>query len=160
MTSRAVKRYAVAKTVDVPPGARVIVVVARRSIGIYNVRGRYYAIRNHCPHQGGPLCRGTTSGLTKARFIEGAAPEVEIEREGEIVKCPWHGWQFDLRTGSAVFGEGVRVAIYKTYGERIASAAVDGDDFVDVEMAPAVETYRTSVEGGLVIVEIPTALRT
>jgi nitrite reductase/ring-hydroxylating ferredoxin subunit len=147
---RVATRHIVGPVSDLPAGSRRIVTIGRRSIGVYNVDGHYFAIRNRCPHQGGPLCLGTTSGLATAVFPDDDAPAVLMEREGEIVKCPWHGWQFDMRTGEAIFGEGVRVATYKAYRADELSGPSD-----DVVVPDNVETYRTVVEDGYVIVEIP-----
>jgi nitrite reductase/ring-hydroxylating ferredoxin subunit len=92
-------RYPVAAVQEIPPGERKIVDVAGRSVGVFNVDGRFFAVRNSCPHQGGPLCLGRTTGL-----VHSPSPGVfEYEREGEVLRCPWHGWEFDLETGRSVF---------------------------------------------------------
>jgi 3-phenylpropionate/trans-cinnamate dioxygenase ferredoxin subunit len=92
-------RHVVARVAEIPPGARLIVDVAGRSIGVFNVNGRFYAVRNSCPHQGGPLCLGPTVGLASA-----ARPgEIVYSRVGEILRCPWHGWEFDLASGRSIF---------------------------------------------------------
>jgi hypothetical protein len=52
----------VARAEEIPPGERKIVEVGGRSIGVFNIAGRYYALRNRCPHQGGPLCTGLQFG--------------------------------------------------------------------------------------------------
>ena len=49
--------HVVARVSELPPGARRIVEIGRRSIGVFNVNGKLYALRNACPHQGAPLCR-------------------------------------------------------------------------------------------------------
>lgn len=54
-------------------------VVLGRVIALYNVSGTFYALDGVCPHQGGPLGKG--------------------ELCGQIVTCPWHGWQFDVTDG-------------------------------------------------------------
>ncbi len=69
----------VASTGELPPGSNREFVVAERIVALFNVDGRYYALDGVCPHQGGPLGKGTLSGC--------------------IVTCPWHGWQFDVRNG-------------------------------------------------------------
>ena len=145
-----VTRYIVGTAVDLPPGTRRIFSAGGRSIGVFNVGGRFFAVRNRCPHQGGPLCLGTTGPLARPRFVVGAAPEIETEREGEIIKCPWHGWEFDLATGEAVFDEGVRIAAYKAY--LTEHGEPEGDEYI--EIPGPVDTYRTSVEVGRVIVEV------
>jgi 3-phenylpropionate/trans-cinnamate dioxygenase ferredoxin subunit len=137
------RRFEVARVAEFPPGTRRIVDAGGKSIGVFNVDGEFLAIRNRCPHQGAPLCLGPTTGLSTAVFDGDAPPERVWERYGEIVRCPWHAWEFDLRTGQAVFGEGRRVATYRAF--------VEGDE----EVPGPVDTYRTSVEGGIVVVEVP-----
>jgi nitrite reductase/ring-hydroxylating ferredoxin subunit len=136
MSPREPRRHVVARAEDLPPGSRRIVKVGTRSIGVFNVDGELFALRNRCPHQGGPLCLGPTDGLATAKLNGNEPPEVVWERAGEIVRCPWHSWEFDLRTGEAVFGEGYRVRAYRAYVE-------------------PVETYRATIEGGDVVVEVP-----
>jgi 3-phenylpropionate/trans-cinnamate dioxygenase ferredoxin subunit len=92
-------RHAVALVAEIPPGERLIVEIAGRSIGVFNVDGRFFAVRNSCPHQGGQLCLGRTVGLATAE----RPGDIRYEREGEILRCPWHGWEFDLATGRSVF---------------------------------------------------------
>ncbi len=89
----------VGETTELPPGTRRIVEVAGRSIGVFNVGGEYLAIRNRCPHQGGPLCEGVTVGA----ITSDQPGEYRYERPGEIIRCPWHAWEFDLRTGASWF---------------------------------------------------------
>src|SRR5688572_573643 len=92
-------KHVVGTVDEIPPGGRKIVEVSGRSIGVFNVGGRYFALRNSCPHQGGPLCLGPTVGLATAD----APGRILYERDGEILRCPWHGWEFDLATGRSVF---------------------------------------------------------
>ncbi len=121
----------VGKTADIPVGGRKIIVPfrGRAGIGIFNVNGAYYALRNICPHKRGPLCTGEVSG----RSITTAPPSVtngfvDYERDGEILRCPWHAWQFDIATGQCLVDPAVRV---KTY-----PIIVDGEDLiVDIEVS-------------------------
>ena len=99
---------------ELPPGGRRIVEVAGRSIGVFNAGGRYYALRNACPHQGAPLCLGRVGGTT----APGAPGEYRWERDGEILRCPWHGWEFELPTGRSVFDpDGTSVRSYAVTAE-------------------------------------------
>src|SRR5690606_38390105 len=97
--SRKLQRHVVARASEIPPGERLIVDVAGRSIGVFNVRGSFYALRNRCPHQAAPLCRGAVKGTA----LPGKPGEYHWGREGEILRCPWHGWEFDILTGQSVF---------------------------------------------------------
>src|SRR5215211_2888462 len=90
-------RYIIATVAEIPPGGRKIVEIAGRSIGVFNLGGEFFALRNRCPHQGGPLCAGSLGGL-----VSSPGPgEYHYSRAGEIVRCPWHGWEFDIRTGQS-----------------------------------------------------------
>jgi 3-phenylpropionate/trans-cinnamate dioxygenase ferredoxin subunit len=66
-------------------------------------------VLNRCPHQGGSLCSGRQSGV-----VTSSRPgEYATSRSGEIIRCPWHGWEFDLRTGQSWFDpRAVRVRRY------------------------------------------------
>ena len=136
-------RYVVATTMEVPPGGRKIVEVAGRSIGIFNVGGEFLALRNRCPHQGGPLCEGGLSGL-----LEASAPgEYRYSRPGEMLRCPWHGWEFDLRTGQSWFDpERMRVRRYPVSVEAGGPGLVQGPYVA--------ETYPVSVEAQYIVVEV------
>ena len=99
------------------------------------------SLRNACPHQGGPLCSGLLTG-----FLEASVPgDYQYTRRGEILRCPWHGWEFDVKTGQSWFDpDRTRVRSYP----------------VSVEKGPqpgpyTAETYAVSVEQEMVVVEIP-----
>lgn len=90
-------RHVVAAASEIPPGSRKIVNIRGREIGVFNLAGEYFALLNRCPHQGGELCKGTLTGLVTSR-----EPGVfEFSRPGEMLKCPWHGWEYDIRTGQS-----------------------------------------------------------
>ena len=138
------KKYEVCYVDELPSGRRKIVDIEGRSIGVFNVADTYYAVRNRCPHKGAPLCRGVAKGL-----VVGEEPgQFEIERDGEILRCPWHGWEFDLATGGSVFNpHKVRVKSYDvsvepSAEERVVYEFADDPDDED----PSIETYPISVE--------------
>lgn len=58
--------HPVARVDEIPPGERKIVEIAGRSIGVFNLGGEFFALRNRCPHQGGPLCVGQRLGAISA----------------------------------------------------------------------------------------------
>src|SRR5207247_9105678 len=58
------KELVVCPVEEFPEGTKRILPVGRYGIGVYNVKGAYYAIANHCPHEGGPLCQGRQGGRT------------------------------------------------------------------------------------------------
>ena len=99
---------------EIPPGSRKIFTIGGRGgIGVFNVDGTFYAVRNRCPHKGGPLCRGRL----RPHVVAPAVNAYAFERDGEILKCPWHQWEFDLRTGSSLYAPRLQVQTYQVLVE-------------------------------------------
>lgn len=90
----------VASISELSVGSSKTVEVQGKVIALFNVGGKIYALDNTCLHQGGPLGEGRL--------------------EGEVVTCPWHMWEFNVRTGEKVGEPSLRVATYPVQ--------VDGDD--------------------------------
>ena len=94
--------YRVAAVSDVPPGTAKEVLAGDQVVALFNVEGTFHALDGVCPHAGGPLGEGTL--------------------RGGIVTCPWHGWQFDVKTGQNCLN--ARICHPKFV------ARVEGDDVV------------------------------
>lgn len=90
----------VCKKSDVPEGRGKTVDVNGKAVAIFNVEGNFYAISDTCVHRGGPLGEG--------------------EVEGKTVVCPWHGWRYDVTTGSNELNPSISVQKYPI--------RVEGDD--------------------------------
>ncbi len=131
------EHYIVGRVSELPPGERKIVEVAGRSIGVFNVHGQFYALRNRCPHQGAPLCLGAIKGMA----LPSKPGEYLWGREGEVMRCPWHGWEFDITTGQSIFNP--HKICVRTY-----AVTVENDE------DPAVETYPVTVEDGVIVVHV------
>jgi 3-phenylpropionate/trans-cinnamate dioxygenase ferredoxin subunit len=100
----------VAKVDSLPRGERRLVTAeGLGSIAVFNVDGRYYAIRNVCPHRGGPL----GCGRLRPHVVATDVYQIAFEREDEILKCPWHNWEFDLKTGRALYDQTARAKTYR-----------------------------------------------
>ena len=86
---------------DLPPGERTI--VEREdgpAIGVFNIDGEYYALENRCAHQGGPVCDGLQQGAVVGEFVEpGKRVKESFSDDVPAIACPWHGWEYDVRTG-------------------------------------------------------------
>ena len=93
--------------------------VEGRTLMILRQGQRFFALRDRCAHQGAPLSRGRVGGTTlPCRPGE----EVRLGRLGEIVTCPWHGWEYDLKSGRSLTDpENARVATYavEVEGDRV-----------------------------------------
>jgi nitrite reductase/ring-hydroxylating ferredoxin subunit len=105
-----VRSVVVARADEIAPGERKIVDIGGRSVGVFNIAGEYFALRNRCPHQGGPLC----AGLQFAPLRSAVPGEYERGGDGEVIRCPWHGWEFEIKTGRSWFDpQGIRVRSYR-----------------------------------------------
>lgn len=114
------QRYFVARVSDLPEGERLIVEVEGREIGIFNIEGELFAVRNRCPHLGGPLCEGEILGL-----VHSSGPgDVQFDASTRLLTCPWHGWEFDVETGQSYFNPRLRAKSYEVG----TSQAEDIDD--------------------------------
>jgi nitrite reductase (NADH) small subunit len=93
-------KIAAGQVADFPPGSRRILALGGRSLGIYNVRGALYAIQNVCPHALAPICQADVSGT----YLPSAPGEFVYGMEDRVLRCPWHGWEYSIDTGEALFG--------------------------------------------------------
>jgi nitrite reductase (NADH) small subunit len=101
-------RHVVARIDEIPPGGRKIVRVDGREVGLFNLDGSYYALKNACPHQGARVCLGRIVGTT----LPSSAHEYRYGKEGRILRCPWHSWEYEIESGQSVFDPSVRVVTY------------------------------------------------
>jgi 3-phenylpropionate/trans-cinnamate dioxygenase ferredoxin subunit len=80
---------------ELPSGARRIVTVGGLDVGVFNVGGELFALQNRCPHQWGPVCEGPLVGA-----LSSSEPgRYDYLADQYRLRCPWHGWEFDIRTG-------------------------------------------------------------
>jgi len=140
-------KHIVARVDEIPIGGRKIVEINGRSIGLFNVNGEFFALLNRCPHEGAALCTGTVTGLRQAEK-PGA---YQWDRAGEIIRCPWHGWEFDIKTGQSWFDPSrVRVRPYPVHIESGTDEAQSG-----LQPGPFLaETYPATVEQSFVVVDL------
>ena len=107
--------YTVVGTDELPPGEHVVVQLEGRLIGVYNVDGEYYAYTNWCPHQGGPVCEGALDGTTEITFDRSCLERsTNWVKEDEVLRCPWHAWEFDILSGEAMHDHDIRLISHET----------------------------------------------
>jgi nitrite reductase/ring-hydroxylating ferredoxin subunit len=97
-----------AKLSEIPAGSIREVQVGGQAIALANVGGSFYAINNTCLHRGGPLGEG--------------------QLDGTVVTCPWHGWEYDVKSGKTLQNPNAGVGCYAT--------EVRGDE-IYVDAAPS-----------------------
>jgi nitrite reductase (NADH) small subunit len=86
-----------------------MVEVNGRPVGVISVGEGFYAVSDRCPHMGASMCQGTVSGT----FVPAGPHELVYGRHEQVIRCPWHGWEFDLETGRSLL-EPARFGL-KTY---------------------------------------------
>ena len=135
-------KYVVAAADEILPGERKLVNVRGRPILIFNLDGDYFGILNRCPHQGASLCKGKLVGL-----VEADRPgQYNFTRNNEIIRCAWHGWEFDIRTGKS------RCEPEKIKATRYNVETKIGSDII--EETYEAETFDVAVEDNYVIVNL------
>jgi nitrite reductase (NADH) small subunit len=83
----------VARVDDVPPGTVTAVRAGDEEIALAHLDGAFYATQGTCIHLQGPLGEGRL--------------------DGPVLTCPWHGWQYDVRTGENEFDRAIQLRTYE-----------------------------------------------
>lgn len=163
-------KVVVGKVSDFANGDRKILDVNGKSIGVFRVDDRFYAIRNRCPHQFGPLCVGTLA----QRAISDGPGDLRMDDGPPLIACPWHGWEYDLATGQSFMGPGRGNTPVLSYDVNVLPGSeIAGDAVGDVAEGEAsrarpdgripgpyvAETVAVSVEQDYVVVEDSPARR-
>jgi nitrite reductase (NADH) small subunit len=89
--------HTVARVEDLPPGSAAVVRAGERELALFNVDGTFYVTQNECLHLKGPLGRGRLAGC--------------------VLSCPWHGWQYDVRTGENEFDRALALETFEVVAE-------------------------------------------
>ena len=149
-------KVVVGKVSDFGNGDRKIIDVNGKSVGIFRIDDQFYAIRNRCPHQFGPLCLGTLA----PRAISDRPGDVKMDSGPPLLACPWHGWEYDIATGQSFMGPGRGNMAALTYDVNV----LRGSELTHAEESQTqpdgrvpgpyvAETVPVSVEQDYVVVE-------
>ena len=88
---------------EIAEGGRKVVETGGVEIGVFRSNGEYFAWRNECPHQGGPVCQGVMVRKVEERLDgDRKSSGIHYADAGQNIVCPWHGYEFDMRTGRHV----------------------------------------------------------
>ena len=127
--------HSVGRVGDLPPSHHKVVTIGGLEVGIYNVDGVFYALHNMCPHQFGPACVGPVAGQLVCNSSTEWRPT--FERPGEFLVCPWHGMEFDIKTGACMTVKSMRI---RTFPVR-----VEGDEIL-VQIGSRRSTAKTQAQ--------------
>jgi nitrite reductase/ring-hydroxylating ferredoxin subunit len=145
------KKHIVAKAADIAEGEKMLVEIDGRPIGIFRVDGRFYALLNRCPHLGGPLCKGDL-----VHEVASTVPgEIRFDASQTYVTCPWHNWEFDIRTGQSYWNpNGMRARPFPINVEsgKALEAAIEQGQVERVEGPFKAETIQVDIEDDYVVV--------
>lgn len=164
-------KIVVGKADDFQDGQRVTVETSNgRKIVVFRQDGEFYALLNRCPHRGADLCKGRfVTNLTSD-----AVGEYVFHGENRMLACPWHGWEFDIRTGQSYFdpvgtrarpfgvqvqsGDEVRTEVDSgeaSYTPAEYAVAVGGTGGEGPQPGPyKVESFEVSIEDSYVVVSL------
>ena len=135
-------KVVVGKVSDFRNGDRKIIDVNGKSIGVFRVDDQFYAIRNRCPHQWGPLCLGDFA----PRPVSGGPGDVHLDSGPPLIACPWHGWEYDLATGQSFMGPGRGNMAARSYDVSVLPGGRIPGPYI-------AETMPVSVEQDYVVVD-------
>lgn len=145
------KKHVIAKAADFQEGDKLLVELDGRPIGIYRVDNQFYALLNRCPHLGGPLCKGHIVHEVTSK-VPG---EIHFDASHTFVTCPWHNWEFDIKTGQSYWNpKGMRARPFPVgveSGKALEEALAQGS--VERVVGPfRAETIQVDVEDDYVVV--------
>lgn len=149
-------KVVVGKVSDFGNGDRKIVDVNGKSVGVFRIGDEFYALRNRCPHQWGPLCLGDFA----PRAVSAGPGDVHLDSGPPLIACPWHGWEYDIATGQSFMGPGRGTMAALAYDVSV----LPGSEVAEMEKSQArpdgripgpyvAETVPVSVEQDYVVVE-------
>jgi nitrite reductase/ring-hydroxylating ferredoxin subunit len=135
-------RHVIATTSEIAPGGNKVVTLEGREIVVFHVNGQFFALLNRCPHEGAPLARAACV----AHLSSDEPGQFRRTRVGEMLRCAWHGWEFDMRTGQS-YCDPARVRV-RSYPVAIAAGET-------LAKGPYVaETFPVTIEESYVLVQV------
>lgn len=112
------ERIRVGPAAEFAEGERVLVQAGGAVIGVFRVGDGFVAYENRCLHQGGPVCEGQYFPKVEAVVTDdGRVVGEHFVRDEPHLVCPWHGWEYDLRTGEAIADRRLRLRSYRVVVE-------------------------------------------
>src|SRR3954470_21837094 len=104
----------VGKASEINDGDRRIIFVGDREIGVFKDSGQFYAYSNVCLHQGGPACEGLIIAKVEERILPDKTSRGLYFSDTDVnFVCPWHGYEYDIKTGACVSDRKLKLKRYK-----------------------------------------------
>jgi nitrite reductase (NADH) small subunit len=120
------RRVNIGSASDFSDPGRKVVALDRFEVAVFKLDGEFFAYLNHCPHMGGPVCQGKMIAKVDEIIAEDRTSKgMAFSKTRMHIVCPWHGYEFDIRTG--VHPGNARARLRK-----VAVAVSEGDVIVDV----------------------------
>jgi nitrite reductase/ring-hydroxylating ferredoxin subunit len=147
-----VASHVIGRVADFPVGTQRLVTVGGLDIAVFSTDNGLFALLDRCPHQGGSLCGGTVVGWLNAT----RAGAYAYDPDWKLVRCPWHGWEYDLKTGQSwTDPEKKRVRPYPVGIQSGASVLAAREGPPGAVPGPYVaETFPVSVDDDYVVLEL------
>lgn len=101
-------RVAVCAESDLERDGKVLVELNGTTVLVLKVGDQLYALRDRCPHNGGPLHLGRVGGT----LVPSKPSEYVYGLEGQVIRCPWHKWEYDLVGGCSLTDRRIRLKMY------------------------------------------------
>ena len=104
----------VVRTADFANGERRILKTPRGEIGVFAHEGAYYAYANHCAHTDGPVCEGILIPKVLEVLNDDKTYVGHVFSDEMNLVCPWHGWEYDLKSGACIGAKQFSLRKYET----------------------------------------------
>ena len=142
-------RHIVGRAADLPPGSRRLISAGGKAIVIFNIKGELFALSDKCPHRGASLSNGVLTGLVTSN----GPGDYTYSKAGEIIRCPWHQWEFDVRTGrSHCDPKRMRLMQFQ-------ACVAPGADLIGATDEPdaplTAETFPIEITDSYIVVDVP-----
>ncbi len=110
---------------DLEDKGKIVVDVGDEKVGIFRLGDEFYAWKNVCPHQGGPVCQGRLyDKVVETLHDDLKSKGREFDTDGKHIVCPWHGLEFDIRSGEFAGASSTQVMSLTGYNVKVENGVI------------------------------------
>jgi nitrite reductase/ring-hydroxylating ferredoxin subunit len=142
-------RHIIGRASELLSGSRRLVHVGGRAIVVFNIKGELFALSDTCPHRGASLSNGVLTGLVTSN----GPGDYSYSKAGEIIRCPWHQWEFDVRTGRSHCDPKRMRLMQFTACVETGAGLVGGVSEPDMPLVA--ETFLIEIDDSYIVVDVP-----